>query len=1805
MKQANFIPIEFKEKPISWLSKGLLLWLVLLLSVAAPSLHAQATWEGDTDTNYSNPLNWAGNVLPPGHPNNLGMFTLIAGAANAPDMTPVAGPILVNSLIANSNFTIPSGLIIDAQGNGATGSGVSVGAGANLTVGMGGKLRVMSYAGNAVNVMGTLTVQDTFLINNPGQLGLNVTTSGVVNTTSTAFLGINGPTTTGIQNAGVINNGGYTLVNGTANDGVINNGDINMTATGTLAINQTGGDGLANLGNFTSTAGSNLYISNTAGDGIDNRGLLANFRNMGFVSINGVAMNGINNSSVFLAGSNINIGGPNPVTGSGATVGISGIGINNTGNFDTDGNGTRIQIRTAPTSFSNTGTGTFQNDFDADGDCVILDFDDDFIATSVAGSVENNSVFVTDAAFNSAFGTTGALVNNGLISDAMGAFLNVMGDVSTRMVDRVVNSMNGILVTMFNGVNYSGTIRDYLVTGLADPSTNQFVPAVSFIENGHGHVSARLNAKENILELARVRQNFDMRFDILKTSDNSSCATGRALITFANAPATAVACNQNVQVSLNANCIAQITPDMILEGVPDAQLGNYKVRLQEGTNTGGDFVDLSYLNQRVRVEVIDTTVTPNSKCWGFITVEDKIAPILVCRDTTILCNTPTDPAILGGQPTTSDACSSGITFTYADQVQTFSCLQGAGTAPDTISRIIRTWQGTDASGNVGTCMQTITVVKPQLVAANIVWPRDTTLNCADNPSTAPANVGFPGIIFNGDTVSVDQFCLFGLNFNDQEFTNSDCSGTRKILRVWTIFDHCRPGSVFSNALTPGPQLIKINDTDGPVISDLPVPTEVQVTFTDLNACTAILTVPPIVVSDACSPTDSIDVKVQVGNSTINSNGGTLINVPFGTQNVIYTATDDCGNITQDTVAVTIQDNIAPTVICKENVVVALTQSGTAQVLAEAFNNGSYDNCALDRIRVRRMDSCGILIDTLPYSRFVNFECCDVGRGIMVQLGVWDASGNFNSCMVRVQVQDKVNPVITCPPDMTVTCNDDLTDLSVFGPATVTGGSCNNTSLDLVETRTLDNCGVGTITRTWTVPNTTNSCTQTITVNLVPNDSFNITRMPDSVITVQCNAGIDIENLGQDSLQVESLGCQLLAVSYNQKVFNTDGDCKEVLRTWEIIDWCRNPQANPALPGYRLVTQIVKLLDTVAPTFTNVMDTMVVNADHTQCSAAVTLPAFTATDNCDNSPRVVINGLIANSAGGMDTLRNATAGTTILDVPVGTYRVNYVANDGCNNITSAPLVIVVRDNEGPTVFCDDLVTTLTLKADEPMNSDNRGWVTVWASDFNCKVSGCDTSMSRPVLRFPSQGIGLTAPPADTSFSWTFNCATKGEQVGDLWVSDAQGNWDYVRVTINIQDNMNLCPDISRPGGMISGTIANEVGEKVEEVTVNIGGYTMGPKVTGIDGNYEFNELPMNNNYTVAPMKNIDPLNGVSTYDLVLISKHILGVNKLDSPYKQIAADVNRSGSVTAYDLVQLRQLILNITTELPNNDSWRFVDASYQFATENPAAESFSEVASIGNLDDNTEAHFIAVKIGDVNINAIANRGLVSSESRKNGTLTFATEEVTFEKGAMVTADFRLGNLETVEGYQFTLDIDESKVEILSIEEGIAQAANFGTNLIKRGKLTTSWNQGGTLVQNEERMFTVVLSAKQAGKLSEVVHINSDLTKAEGYSTDGDLLNVSLAFKGQATEDSNFALHNNKPNPFKEVTTISFDLPEASTAKITIFDLSGRMVQAQEKEFAKGYNEVQVEKAALRGGGIYFYQLETATHTAKKKMILID
>jgi hypothetical protein len=393
----------------------------------------------------------------------------------------------------------------------------------------------------------------------------------------------------------------------------------------------------------------------------------------------------------------------------------------------------------------------------------------------------------------------------------------------------------------------------------------------------------------------------------------------------------------------------------------------------------------------------------------------------------------------------------------------------------------------------------------------------------------------------------------------------------------------------------------------------------------------------------------------------------------------------------------------------------------------------------------------------------------------------------------------------------------------------------------------------------------------------------------------------------------------------------------------------------------------------------------------------------------------------------------------------------------------------------------------------------------------------------------------------------------------------------------------------------------VGDGLEDAQVELAGssaaapsftYTTTTDNTGL---YVFNNVPLSSNVMVTPLKDDNPLNGVSTYDLVLISKHILGLAPLNSPYKMIAADANKSGSITTFDIVELRKMILGIYDELPNNTSWRFVDKNFVFPNvDNPFASSFPETVSAADLTSQIKVvDFVSIKVGDVNGNAIAN-ALMSAEDRTTGTLLFDVDNRVVKTGETFTVNFKAA--EAVAGYQFTMNLHG--LEVVDVTPGAGMKAdNFG---VFADALTTSFDGA------EAGMFAVTFRAAVSGNLSDLISVSSRITKAEAYKQ-GERRNVAFRFNNGATSviaGVGFELYQNQPNPFVNKTMISFHLPEATSAVLSIFDETGRLVYTQRGDFAKGINTMQVELESVVSSGVLYYQVESQGKKATRKMIQV-
>ena len=903
--------------------------------------------------------------------------------------------------------------------------------------------------------------------------------------------------------------------------------------------------------------------------------------------------------------------------------------------------------------------------------------------------------------------------------------------------------------------------------------------------------------------------------------------------------------------------------------------------------------------------------------------------------------------------------------------------------------------------------------------------------------------------------------------------------------------------------------------------------------------------------------------------------------------------------------------------------------------------------------------------------YVDFFCCDVGFTSDVTLVVTDQYGNQNTCWLSVTPEDKINPFCDAPDNVAVDCDDlpygfDATDPGqledLFGMATG-ADNCGIASVEQVAANSNLDCGFGSITRIFRVTDvngqaSTNSCVQTITVNEVHNYEIKFPKDAEA----QCGVA------EPDSVIYNEIGCDLLAISQTDETFSASGDeCYKIFRTWKVINWCQyDGESDPYVvgrdedcngtpgdeciwllarpngkiyfdedtdespsnnvPGINLCgtsndyydfvydetgfyqyTQIIKVYDDAAPQISFTEASPFCSLDNVDCDATVNFP-FTIEEDCTPNDLDIDIFLNAFNQGTLTPLNGALTGAypnfTISGAfPIGEHAFEVRVKDGCGNTDLAELPFEVIDCKAPAPICINGIAMELMPVDE--DGDNlpdpgAGMAEIWASDFVASpVSDC----SEPV-KYSINRVGEPNDPDQTGLVLT--CEDEGTLVIEIWSYDAAGNGDFCETYILVQDNMGLCAGATP---MAAGAINTEQDLAVEDVEVSLSGQMSDMMMTAQDGLYAFSGLQPGLDYTVTPQRDGDDLNGVSTYDLVLISKHILGVDLLDSPYQQIAADVNRSGAVTTLDLIQLRKLILSITTAFPDNTSWRFVEADYVFPNpSNPWAEQFPELINFNDLPSEgvSSGDFIAVKVGDVSGDVQPNSLAGLDHRSYEGAFRLKVAEQYLKAGTEYQVDFTAAELTAIEGYQATLTLDPA-IELVDVIGGIATEDHFGLVYAAEGQITTSWHwpvQASSETATETPVFSLVLRANRDALLSEVLGVSSAITKAEAYGKDGSFQDIVIDFGVAGASVAGFELYQNQPNPFRDETIIGFQLPEPAEATLTISDVRGKVLKLYRHTGTKGYNQITVKASDLPATGVLTYSVQTANHTATQKMVVV-
>ena len=371
----------------------------------------------------------------------------------------------------------------------------------------------------------------------------------------------------------------------------------------------------------------------------------------------------------------------------------------------------------------------------------------------------------------------------------------------------------------------------------------------------------------------------------------------------------------------------------------------------------------------------------------------------------------------------------------------------------------------------------------------------------------------------------------------------------------------------------------------------------------------------------------------------------------------------------------------------------------------------------------------------------------------------------------------------CPDNVTVSCNDEIWDLSMYGNANYYyGGNWYDAGTPSVSYN-LNSCNVGYIVRTWSVEDynwNIQTCSQVITVSGGYNsfNESNITWPQEHVTLEGCYPSTHPSQMppgwGYPTWYGGSGSCgnSNIGVAHSDQVYTISATCKKIVRKWQIIDWCQyNPNYNGGYNGYTpglwVYYQFIKVSQGDIPVLTCPAD-ITVNSNNCVDKYIHAEPLWVDGDACGGEFTVTNNSPYADSNGA------DISGT----YPIGWHTVKYTVHYGCGKKKTCTQKIKVTDNKPPTPYCYGSIAVSLMGVDEDGDGTfDDGMVEIWAKDLDL---GSTASCNGGSLHF-----SFSSNIYDT-FK-TFTCAEVGENQVQMWVTDHDGNQSYCVVTIDVQNN----------------------------------------------------------------------------------------------------------------------------------------------------------------------------------------------------------------------------------------------------------------------------------------------------------------------------------------------------------------------------------------------------------------------------------
>ena len=430
----------------------------------------------------------------------------------------------------------------------------------------------------------------------------------------------------------------------------------------------------------------------------------------------------------------------------------------------------------------------------------------------------------------------------------------------------------------------------------------------------------------------------------LTLTDRNGCEQVDSLILESNDPISPIALCQDQTVYLNEQGWVLISPEMLDDGSSDfCGIASYEVDMD------------SFSCSELGKNSVTLTVTDSSgnfqTCTSSVTVIDSIAPVITSCPSDIQIPTSTGECqalVTWVAPTGSDNCSS-VSLTA-------SHLPGT-TFP--IGATTVTYTAEDASGNKSTCSFLVSVVdteKPNIACRDISLYLD---------ASGQANLAVEDL----DAGSSDNCELVSLSLSRTAFSCNEAG----IQTVWLVGEDASGNKDSCSAQ------VTVRDTLAPILT-------CKNMSVYLDAAGQVSLSPQDLVESVSDPCGIASLSVSQTNFSCED---------MGTQSVVLTAVDAQGNVGTCQAQVSIQDTIAPVVLCR-NIIRYLDETGQVILNPSDVDEGSTDNCE---------------VSTLALSQ-TTFTCENLGEN-EITLTATDAAGNQGTCQATLSLRDTLAPLALC------------------------------------------------------------------------------------------------------------------------------------------------------------------------------------------------------------------------------------------------------------------------------------------------------------------------------------------------------------------------------------------------------------------------------------------------------------------------------------------------------------------------------------------------------------------------------------------------------------------------------------------------------------------------------------------------------------------------------------------------------------------------------------------------------------------------